>query len=103
MRLHYDQLVHDGCEHGVYSNVGALVRRGRVARIKGEEVGDGIGEDEEDGRKRSNSSAPLRELLLARESVDAGRAVCFLCSPGDLDHNHACTETSVTDGANLHF
>ena len=48
-------------------NVGAWVKKGRVARIKGEEVADGIRADEEDGEWEVELVSAVVEALAGEE------------------------------------
>ena len=66
---------------------GALVQRCRVAGIKGEEMGDGTGEDEEVREWEV-------EALAGEGERRCGRASSFLCLPDDLDYNDGCREVS---------
>jgi desumoylating isopeptidase 1 len=70
--LHEDRLVHVAAASLAF-NVGAWVQKGRVAKIKGEEVADGIRADEEDGESEVELvSAVVEALAGKKESEDAG-------------------------------
>ena len=74
-------------------NVGAWVQKGRVARIKGEEVADGIRADEEDGEWEVELVSTVVEALAdEEESEDAGELSVLLWSPSFV--------ISITDGPN---
>ena len=61
-------------------NVGSWVQKGQVARIKGEEVADGIRADEEDGEWEVELvSAVVEALAGEEESEDAGLSYRFPC------------------------
>jgi hypothetical protein len=70
--LHQDRLVRVTTA-SLSFNVGAWVHKGRVARIKGEEVMDGIRADEEDGEWKVELVSAVAEALAGKEeSEDAG-------------------------------
>ena len=70
--LHEDRLVRVAAASLAF-NVGAWVQKGRVARIKGEEVADGIRADEEDGEWEVELVSAVAEALAGEEeSEDAG-------------------------------
>ena len=70
--LHQDRLVRMAAASLAF-NVGAWVQRSRVARIKGEEVGDGIRADEEVGVWEVELVSAVAESLAGEEeSEDAG-------------------------------
>ena len=70
--LHEDRLVRVAAA-GLAFNVGAWVQKGRVARINGEEVADGIRADEEDGEWEVELVSAVAEALAGEEeSEDAG-------------------------------
>jgi hypothetical protein len=78
--LHQDRLVRVAAASLAF-NVGAWVQRGRVARIKGEEVVDGIRESEEDGEWEVELVSAVAEALAGEEeSEDAGELQSFLRS-----------------------
>ena len=86
--LHQERLVRMAAASLAF-NVGDWVQRSRVARIKGEEAGDGIRADEEDGGREVELVSTVAEALVGEEeSEDAGEPYVFLCSPGDHDHDH---------------
>ena len=76
--LHQDRLVRVAAASLAF-NVGAWVQRSRVARIKGEEAGDGIRADEEDGEWEVELVSAVAEALAGEdESEDAGELYLFV-------------------------
>ncbi len=70
--LHQDRLVRVAAASLAF-NVGAWVQKGRVAKMKGEEVVDGIREGEEDGEWEVELVSAVAEALAGEEeSEDAG-------------------------------
>jgi hypothetical protein len=70
--LHEDRLVRVAAASLAF-NVGGWVQKGRVARIKGEEVADGIRADEDDGEWEVELVSAVAEALAGEEeSEDAG-------------------------------
>jgi hypothetical protein len=70
--LHPDRLVRVAAASLAF-NVGAWVQRGRVARVRGKEVLDGIRDGEEDGEWEVELvSAVVEALASEEESEDAG-------------------------------
>jgi hypothetical protein len=79
--LHQDRLVRVAAASLAF-NVGAWVQRSRVARIKGEEAGDGIRADEEDGEWEVELVSAVAEALAGEEeSEDAGELYVFCARP----------------------
>ena len=79
--LHQDRLVRVAAASLAF-NVGAWVQKGRVARIKGEEMVDGIRESEEDGEWEVELVSAVAEALAGEEeSEDAGELPSFLRPP----------------------
>ncbi|KAH9979212.1 PPPDE putative peptidase domain-containing protein [Russula vinacea] len=67
--LHEDRLVRVAAASLAF-NVGAWVQKGRVARIKGEEVADGIRADEEDGEWEVELVSAVAEALAGEEESE---------------------------------
>ncbi|KAI0279227.1 PUL domain-containing protein [Russula aff. rugulosa BPL654] len=67
--LHQDRLVRVAAASLAF-NVGAWVQKGRVARIKGEEVVDGIREGEEDGEWEVELVSAVAEALAGEEESE---------------------------------
>ena len=67
--LHEDRLVRVAAASLAF-NVGAWVQNGRVARIKGEEVGDGIRADEEGGEWGVELVSAVAEALAGEEESE---------------------------------
>jgi desumoylating isopeptidase 1 len=83
--LHQDRLVRVAAASLAF-NVGAWVQKGRVARIKGEEVVDGIREGEEDGEWEVELVSAVAEALAGEEeSEDAGELSVFLALARDRE------------------
>jgi hypothetical protein len=79
--LHQDRLVRVAAASLAF-NVGAWVQKGRVARIKGEGVVDGIREGEEDGEWEVELVSAVAEALAGEEeSEDAGELSIFGACP----------------------
>ncbi len=81
--LHQDRLVRVAAASLAF-NVGAWVQKGRVARMKGEEVVDGIREGEEDGEWEVELVSAVAEALAGEEESEDARE--FLTLARDLDH-----------------
>ena len=79
--LHQDRLVRVAAASLAF-NVGAWVQRSRVVRIKGEEAGDGIRADEEDGEWEVEHVSAVAEALAGEEeSEDAGELYVSCARP----------------------
>lgn len=94
--LHQDRLVRVAAASLAF-NVGAWVQRGRVARMKGEEVVDGIRADEEDGEWEVELVSAVAEALAGEEeSEDAGE---FFLYKSARDDDGTLTEPTTLSGS----
>jgi hypothetical protein len=96
--LHSDRLVRVAAASLAF-NVGAWVQRGRVTRIKGGDVVDGIRVDEEDGEWEVELVSAVTEALAnEEESEDAGQ---FFFIPFFFLFKFRCAQRKVADGMSL--